>query len=150
MNRLLLLTATALTATGLAAAPAVAGLAHNPSFSHQLPVRAPSDAQTVEVGDDSAPTVHLSPSSSQPNQAARRTAPPSASPTAIPSRSRTPEPGDDRGGASSEPGDDHGGGSGRGSDDHSGSGSSGSGSDDDSGSGSSGSDSSGKNGSHDG
>ena len=52
MNRLFLLTAAALTATGLAAAPAVAGLAHNPSFSHQLPVRAPSGAQTVEVGDD--------------------------------------------------------------------------------------------------
>src|SRR4051812_50123648 len=90
MNRLFLLTAAALTAPGLAAAPAVAGLAHNPSFSHQLPVRAPSGAQAVELGDDSALTVPSSTASSRPT--------PTASPSATPSRSRTAEPGDDHGG----------------------------------------------------
>src|SRR5215218_4482855 len=66
MNRLFLLTAAALTATGLAAAPAVAGLAHNPSFSHQLPVRAPSGAQTLELGDDAALMVRSAPASTSP------------------------------------------------------------------------------------
>jgi len=125
MNKLIALTAVAVAATGLAAAPAVAGLTHNPSFSHQLPVRVPSDAQSVQVGDDHSLTVHeaRSPGSSSVS--------PSAIPSAEPTSSRHVEPGDDRGGAttasttrSPEPGDDNGGRSG-GSDGSGGSGSSG-------------------------
>lgn len=80
MKRLLLILGVTVAASGVAAAPAVAGLAGNPSFSHQLPVRVPSQAQSPQLIDD-------------------RTAP---------TRSATPEPGDDRGGATRhpEPGDD--------------------------------------------
>ena len=54
MNKLFFVALAATAATGIAAAPAVAGLSHNPSFSHQLPVRVPVGAQPVQVADDHA------------------------------------------------------------------------------------------------
>ena len=118
MNRLLALTATSLAAVGIAAAPAVAGLAHNASFSHNLPVRVPVHAQAVQAGEDHALTVtSKSPSKSA---TATRSATASATPTGRHSEPgddrgthRTTEPGDDKGGlrttATTEPGDDKGG-----------------------------------------
>ncbi|HYU65415.1 MAG TPA: hypothetical protein VEK09_01575 [Jatrophihabitantaceae bacterium] len=87
LQRGLIISAVALAAVGLAAAPAVAGLAGNPSFSHQLPVHVPSQARAPQLVDDHGRD------------------------DARPSKSSEPEPGDDRGGASSEPepGDDRGG-----------------------------------------
>src|ERR1700744_178518 len=67
MNRLILVAVTGAAASGIAAAPALAGLSHNPSFSHQLPGRVPSGAQTVKVADE--------------NHRGK----PSASPSAVPS-----------------------------------------------------------------
>lgn len=86
MKRLLLSSAAA-AAIGAAGIPAIAGLAGNPSFSHKLPVRAPSQAQVVQFDDHgrNAPEPHHH-------------------------RPAT-EPGDDRGGdrpRATEPGDDHG------------------------------------------
>ena len=113
MNRLLALTATSLAAVGIAAAPAVAGLAHNASFSHNLPVRVPVDAQAVQ-GEDHALTV----ASKTPSRSATSTrgATPSATATGRHSEPgddrgghRTTEPGDDRGRGTTEPGDDKGG-----------------------------------------
>ncbi|MDT4939300.1 MAG: hypothetical protein QOG80_2971 [Pseudonocardiales bacterium] len=79
MRRLIIISAAAVAAAGLAAAPAVAGLSENPTFSHQLNIRVPSQARVADVVDDSS----------------------------SPSASRTTEPGDDRG-ATTEPGDDSG------------------------------------------
>ncbi|HEY3088793.1 MAG TPA: hypothetical protein VGJ59_12095 [Jatrophihabitantaceae bacterium] len=87
MKRLLIYSAAA-AAIAAAGIPAVAGLAGNPSFSHKLPVRPPSQAQLVEFDDHGR---------------AVRSTPPTA---------RESEPGDDRGGAGTsapEPGDDRGG-----------------------------------------
>jgi hypothetical protein len=88
MNRILLASALGVAAIAVAAAPAVAGLVGNPSFSHEVPVQVPSQARIAHLvddhGRDGAP--HASPSST--------TAPSS-------------EPGDDRGGHA-EPGDDRG------------------------------------------
>jgi hypothetical protein len=83
MKRLLLILAAIVATGGIAAAPAVAGLAGNPSFSHQIPVPVPSKAQQPSFADDHGHdgiTPHA-------------------------------EPGDDRGGATphAEPSDDHGG-----------------------------------------
>ena len=52
MNRFIFVAVAAAAAGGIATAPAIAGLSHNPSFSHQLPVRVPSGAQTVNVDDE--------------------------------------------------------------------------------------------------
>ena len=95
MKRLLLILAAIVATGGIAATPAVAGLAGNPSFSHQIPVPVPSQAQSPQFADDHGHdgTVPAA----------------SASPT------RHAEPGDDRGGdrggvtATAEAGDDHGG-----------------------------------------
>ena len=93
VKRLLLILGATVAAGGVAAAPAVAGLAGNPSFSHQIPVRAPSQAQPPQLVDDHG------------RDEATTTVP------AVPSRSTHPEPGDDRSGATRhpEPGDDRGG-----------------------------------------
>src|SRR4051812_47630189 len=80
VKRLLLILAATVAASGVAAAPAVAGLAGNPSFSHQLPVRAPSQAQLPRLADDHG----------------RDGLAPTPAPT--PSRSAQLEPGDDRSG----------------------------------------------------
>lgn len=90
MKRLVLIIAGVAVAGGLAATPAVAGLAGNPSFSHEIPVPAPSAAKTPVFADDH----------SRDNGRDDGTAPASA----------TAEPGDDRGAsAEAEPADDHGG-----------------------------------------
>jgi hypothetical protein len=47
MKRLLLILAAIVATGGIAATPAVAGLAGNPSFSHQIPVPVPSQAATT-------------------------------------------------------------------------------------------------------
>jgi len=110
MKRLLLILAAIVATGGIAATPAVAGLAGNPSFSHQIPVPVPSQAQSPQFADDHGRDGTV--------------------PAASPSPTRHAEPGDDRGGSGSghaepcddrggatghgEPGDDHGGRHGRG------------------------------------
>jgi DNA-binding NarL/FixJ family response regulator len=49
MKRLLLILAAIVATGGIAATPAVAGLAGNPSFSHQIPVPVPSQARPDEL-----------------------------------------------------------------------------------------------------
>lgn len=99
MKRLVLILAGVALAGGVAATPAVAGLAGNPSFSHEIPVPVPSTAKTPLFADD-----HFRDGGTVP-----------ASATAEPGDDRGPsaeaEPGDDRGGISphAEPGDDRGG-----------------------------------------
>jgi hypothetical protein len=87
MKRLALILAGVAVAGGVAATPAVAGLAGNPSFSHEIPVPVPSAAKTPLFADD-----HSRDGATVPASA-------------------TASPGDDRGGVSGhvEPGDDHGG-----------------------------------------
>ena len=97
MKRMLLILAAITVAGGIAAAPAVAGLAGNPSFGHQIPVPVPSKAKQPQFADDHG----------------RDGAGPASAPAAgaTPSGSAHPEPGDDRGGLTphAEPGDDRGG-----------------------------------------
>jgi hypothetical protein len=52
MKRLLVISAGIIAAGGIAVAPAVAGLSDNPSFSHQIPVRAPSQVTAPQLVDD--------------------------------------------------------------------------------------------------
>ncbi len=87
MKRLALILAGVAVAGGVAATPAVAGLAGNPSFSHEISVPVPSAAKTPLFADDHSPRDGA-------------TAPASV----------TAPPGDDRGGVSrpAEPGDDQG------------------------------------------
>jgi hypothetical protein len=84
MKRVLLISAGVLMAGGLAAAPAVTGLAGNPSFSHQIPIRVPSQVRTPQLLDD-----HLA----------------TGSPTAVPRPGVSPhtEAGDDRSSSLREP-----------------------------------------------
>jgi hypothetical protein len=91
MKRILLVAAGIALAGGIAATPAVAGLAGNPSFSHEIPVPKPSQAQQPVFLDD---------------HGGRTTSP----------ATRHPEPGDDHGHAATTPAapgavstDDHGG-----------------------------------------
>jgi hypothetical protein len=101
MKRLLIYSAAA-AAIAAAGIPAVAGLAGNPSFSHKLPVRPPSQAQLVEF-DDHGQAVH----STRPT--ARESEP---GDDRSGTGTRAPEPGDDRSGAGTrapESGDDSGG-----------------------------------------
>lgn len=82
MKRLVIVLVAAVAAGGIAAAPALAGLRGNPSFSQQIPVPAPSQAKQPSFpADDHGGLVSH------------------------------PEPGDDHGDATEviEPGDDHGG-----------------------------------------
>lgn len=97
MKRLLLVLAAIVAAGGIAAAPAVAGLAGNPSFSHQIPVPAPSKAKQPQFADDHG------------HDGAAVVSAPATGPA--PSRAPEAEPGDDRGGITphAEPGDDRGG-----------------------------------------
>ena len=111
MKRLALILAGVVVAGGVAATPAIAGLAGNPSFSHEIPVPVPSAAKTplfadVQRGDDrGGATRHAEPGDDR-----------GASVEAEPGDDRggsTPhaEPGDDRAGKTpeAEPTDDHGG-----------------------------------------
>ncbi|MDT4913922.1 MAG: hypothetical protein QOC66_3050 [Pseudonocardiales bacterium] len=94
MKRLLLIAAGVIAAGGVAAAPAVAGLTDNPSFSRQIPIRVPSQVQAPQLVDDHGEHARLAPTS-----------------TRTPTSAHTVEPGDDRGGSTRhvEPGDDRGG-----------------------------------------
>lgn len=56
MKRLALIVAGVAVAGGMAATPAVAGLAGNPSFSHEIPVPAPSAAKAPLFAGDRSPT----------------------------------------------------------------------------------------------
>ena len=118
MKRVLIFSAVAAAAVGLSAAPAVAGLAGNASFSHQLPVRVPSGATAAQVADDHGH--EAVDNDSDTNSATPTATPTSASPTATrtdrdehhgsPTPSTTTEPGEDRHGSptGTEPGDDRG------------------------------------------
>ncbi len=96
MKRLILILAGAMVAGGAAAAPAVAGLAGNPSFSHEIPVPVPSAAKTPLFADDGSRAA---------------VAPTTATVAGVRSRHAEIEPGDRRGQATrpAEPGDDNGG-----------------------------------------
>ena len=126
MKRLALILAGVAVAGCAAATPAVAGLAGNPSFSHEIPVPVPSAAKTPLFADDHSRDGATVPASvtaapgDDRGRASRHAEPGDdrgASPEAEPGDDHggiTPhaEPGDDRGGTSphAEPGDDHGGG----------------------------------------
>jgi hypothetical protein len=100
MNRFLIVAVTAAGACAVAF-PAFAGLSGNPSFSHRIPVRVPSQAKLVHFDDHGHP-VSVDPTTSSPSRV------PSS---ATGSSESEPEPTDDHGAASAhvEPGDDHGG-----------------------------------------
>jgi hypothetical protein len=126
MKRLLLILAAIVATGGIAATPAVAGLAGNPSFSHQIPVPVPSQAQSPQFADDhghdgtvpaasASPTRHAEPGDDR-GGATRHAEPGDDRGGDRASAAASAEPGDDRGGATGhgEPGDDHGGRHGRG------------------------------------
>ncbi len=98
MKRLALIAAGVIVAGGVAATPAVAGLAGNPSFSHEIPVRVPSAAKTPRFADDRSRDGATAPATARPTDDHG-------------GLTRPAEPGDDRGGLTphAEPGDDHGG-----------------------------------------
>jgi hypothetical protein len=107
----LLLSSVAAAAIGAAGIPAIAGLAGNPSFSHKLPVRAPSQAEVVHFDDRGRTVPSGTPSAHRPTEPGDdRSRTPAAT---EPHHGRpTTEPGDDRGGdrpRATEPGDDRGG-----------------------------------------
>lgn len=119
MKRLALILAGVAVAGAAAATPAVAGLAGNPSFSHEIPVPAPSAAKTPSFADDHSPAAATRPVDDR-SGTAWHTEPGDdhgTSPAIEPgddrgrTGARAAEPGDDRGGATrhAEPGDDHGG-----------------------------------------
>jgi hypothetical protein len=109
MKRVLIFSAAAAAAIA-AAVPAVAGLAGNPSFSHKLPVHVPSQAQVVGF-DDHGHAVSTGAASTHASTPSRSPEPGDDNGGAR--TSRAPEPGDDNGGARTsrapEPGDDNGG-----------------------------------------
>ena len=104
MKRLILILAGAVVAGGVAAAPAVAGLAGNPSFGHEIPVPVPSTAKTPLFAADStrdataAAGERSGPKETEPGDRRGQASPPA-------------EPGDDNGGKTpqAEPSDDNGG-----------------------------------------
>jgi hypothetical protein len=111
MKRLALILAGVVVAGGVAATPAIAGLAGNPSFSHEIPVPVPSAAKTpifadVQQGDDrGGKTPEAEPSDDRGGK----------TPEAEPSddrgdKTREAEPSDDHGSQTpeAEPSDDHG------------------------------------------
>jgi hypothetical protein len=117
MKRIMLVAAGIALAGGIAATPAVAGLAGNPSFSHELPVPVPSKAKQPVFLDDhgggtrSQATPHAEPTDdhggltphAEPTDDHRR-----GGATAYPA-SPYPRPTDDHGGLTphAEPSDDH-------------------------------------------
>ena|ERR1700761_1958616 len=119
MKRIVSIVAGAVVAGGVAAAPAVAGLAGNPSFSHTIAVRVPTAAKTPALVDDHGH--HQAGGDDcgrgRADDHPHRTVTVAATATARPSDdrggpTRRPERGDDRGGESPahvEPGDDRGG-----------------------------------------
>jgi hypothetical protein len=99
MKRLVLIIAGVAVAGSVAATPAIAGLTGNPSFSHEIPVPAPSAAKTPVFADDHSRGDSPAPASAAVEPGDDRGA------------SAAAEPGDDRGGITphAEPGDDRGG-----------------------------------------
>ncbi len=146
MKRLLLISAGVLAAGSVAAAPGVAGLTHNPSFSHQIPIRVPSQVHLPQLVDDHGADITAPTSTNRTSRSAepgddRGSSPRKAEPGDDRGSSpRKAEPGDDRGSSprKADPGDDRGssgssgesGSGGSGSDDNGGHGGSRSGSDD--------------------
>jgi hypothetical protein len=115
MKRIVLIAAGIALAGGIAATPAVAGLAGNPSFSHEIPVPMPSTAKQPVFLDDhgggtsSPATRHAEPGDDRGNGSSTP-----AAPNAVPTDDHgglTPhaEPSDDHGGLTphAEPSDDH-------------------------------------------
>jgi hypothetical protein len=106
MKRLLLIAVSFLAAAAAAVVPAVIGLAGNPSFSHQLPVRVPSQARSgpAVFTDDTLGGGSARRAGHRDDRGhARRHA------EAGDDRNRrAAEPRDDRGRRSPEPGDDRG------------------------------------------
>ena len=97
MKRVFLVAAGIALAGGIAATPAVAGLAGNPSFSHEIPVPAPSNTkQPVFFDDHGGSTRHVEPGDDRGNASS-----PPGAPVAVPT--------DDHGGLTphAEPSDDH-------------------------------------------
>src|SRR5947209_3119194 len=105
MNKLIYVAVAAAAASGIAAAPAVAGLSNNPSFSHHLPVRVPSGARTVSVGDEHSLAAHRSPAASASVKDSRG---PEAEPSDVRGQDRDANDLNDDQGAVAEPGDDNG------------------------------------------
>jgi hypothetical protein len=94
MKRLPFVGGAAVVAAGaLASIPAVLGLAGNPSFSQQVPVRAPQHARVVVLQDSEAP--RSVPPLSVPTPSQDRSARPGSG-AVMPHDSREVEPGDDR------------------------------------------------------
>src|SRR5579859_4497978 len=96
MKRLLLLCSAGAVAAGLAAAPAMAGLAGNTSFSHQLPVHVPQQAKVPQVADDhgDGSAVSLVVPSDAPSPAETHETEPGDDDTPVAGQT---EPGDDNG-----------------------------------------------------
>jgi hypothetical protein len=113
MKRLLLTCAAAIAAGGAVTVPAVAGLSGNPSFSHRIPVPAPSGARVVQLVDDRGGSLKIGPADSTTPVTVIASVPsgPQSSPSEATddhgAATRHAEPGDD-GGSSTEPGDDGG------------------------------------------
>lgn len=115
MKRIMLVAAGIALAGGIAATPAVAGLAGNPSFSHEIPVPAPSKAQQpVFLDDHGSGTTSPATRHSEPGDDRGHGATTPAAPGAVPTDDHgglTPhaEPSDDHGGLTphAEPSDDH-------------------------------------------
>src|ERR1043166_7427330 len=107
MKNLPLILAAIVATGGNAAAPAVAGLAGNPSFSHQIPVPVPSQAQPPSFADDHG---HGGVATTPVSKTTARPEPGDDHAGAAPPATHA-EPGDDRGGATphAEPSDDRGG-----------------------------------------
>src|SRR5579871_3095984 len=122
MKRLIMILAGAVVAGGVAAAPAVAGLAGNPSFSHEIPVPVPSAAKTPLFADDGSRAA-IAPASAavagsrsghaeiEPGDRRGQATWPAEPGDDNGGRTPHAEPGDDNGGQTphAEPGDDHGG-----------------------------------------
>ena len=122
MKRIMLVAVGIALAGGIAATPAVAGLAGNPSFSHEIPVPVPSKAQQpVFLDDHGGRTPSPATRHSEPGDDRGHAATTPAAPRAVPTDDHgglTPhaEPSDDHGGLTphAEPsGDHHSGGSGK-------------------------------------
>ena len=118
MKRLALILAGVAVAGTAAATPTVAGLAGNPSFSHEIPVPVPSAAKTPLFADDRGGAAGpgedhgTSPATEPGDDRGGTTLRAEPGDDRGGTGARAVEPGDDHGGAAaraSEPGDDHGG-----------------------------------------
>ena len=111
MKRLALILAGVVVAGGAAATPAIAGLAGNPSFSHEIPVPVPSAAKTPAFADDHSRDGATVPASATARRRRRPRRHDPARRAGDERRVTRGRAGDDHGGITphAEPGDDHGG-----------------------------------------